>query len=142
MGEVKEEKERKEMEDVEELKAVLKTLREEIPPLIRGIVDPLREILGITLTEEQARQRARAVATMYKELVDAGMSPQDALRIVESQTVNLNALIRDLIKGVFGEELAKRKRELEVSKEEQVKETAAERVKKAVEGKLKEAEER
>ena len=67
MGEEKEK--RREMEDIEELRAVLKALREEVPPLMRGIVDPLKEILGITLTEEQARQRARAIAVMYKELV-------------------------------------------------------------------------
>jgi len=136
MGEEKEK--RREMEDIEELRAVLKVVREEVPPLIRGIVDPLKEILGITLTEEQARQRARAIAVMYKELVNAGMLPQDAMRIVETQTVNLTALVRDLLQGVFGESMAKRGRreeEREISKE------VKEQVKKAIEGKLEKTEE-
>jgi len=136
MGEEKEK--RREMEDIEELRAVLKVVREEVPPLIRGIVDPLKEILGITLTEEQARQRARAIAVMYKELVNAGMPPQDAMRIVETQTVNLTALVRDLLQGVFGESMAKRGRreeEREISKE------IKEQVKKAIESKLEKTEE-
>ena len=138
MGEEKEKRRSKEIEDIEELRAVLKVVREEVPPLIRGIVDPLKEILGITLTEEQARQRARAIAVMYKELVNAGMPPQDAMRIVETQTVNLTALVRDLLQGVFGESMAKRGRreeEREISKE------IKEQVKKAIEGKLEKAEE-
>lgn len=139
MAEMKEERKRREMEDVEELRAVLKVVREEVPPLIRGIVEPLREILGITLTEEQARQRARAVAVMYRELVDAGMPPQDALKIVESQTVNPAALVRDLIKGVFGEELLRKRKKEE---EKEIKKAVAERIKKAVGDKLKETEEK
>jgi len=136
MGEEKEK--RREMEDIEELRAVLKALREEVPPLMRGIVDPLKEILGITLTEEQARQRARAIAVMYKELVNAGMPPQDAMRIVETQTVNLTALVRDLLQGVFGESMAKRGRREE---EREISREVKEQVKKAIEGKLEETEE-
>ena len=136
MGEEKEK--RREMEDIEELRAVLKALREEVPPLMRGIVDPLKEILGITLTEEQARQRARAIAVMYKELVNAGMPPQDAMRIVETQTVNLTALVRDLLQGVFGESMAKRGRREE---EREISREVKEQVKKAIEGKLEKTEE-
>ncbi|MCD6445152.1 hypothetical protein J7L70_09230 [Candidatus Bathyarchaeota archaeon] len=136
MGEEKEK--RREMEDIEELRAVLKVVREEVPPLMRGIVDPLKEILGITLTEEQARQRARAIAVMYKELVNAGMPPQDAMRIVETQTVNLTALVRDLLQGVFGESMAKRGRREE---EREISREVKEQVKKAIEGKLEETEE-
>ena len=136
MGEEKEK--RREMEDIEELRAVLKVVREEVPPLIRGIVDPLKEILGITLTEEQARQRARAIAVMYKELVNAGMPPQDAMRIVETQTVNLTALVRDLLQGVFGESMAKRGRREEAR---EISKEIKEQVKKAIEGKLEKAEE-
>lgn len=136
MGEEKEK--RREMEDIEELRAVLKVVREEVPPLIRGIVDPLKEILGITLTEEQARQRARAIAVMYKELVNAGMPPQDAMRIVETQTVNLTALVRDLLQGVFGESMAKRGRREEAR---EISKEIKEQVKKAIEGKLEKTEE-
>ena len=136
MGEEKEK--RREMEDIEELRAVLKVVREEVPPLIRGIVDPLKEILGITLTEEQARQRARAIAVMYKELVNAGMPPQDAMRIVETQTVNLTALVKDLLQGVFGESMAKRGRREE---EREISREIKEQVKKAIEGKLEKTEE-
>ena len=136
MGEEKEK--RREMEDIEELRAVLKVVREEVPPLIRGIVDPLKEILGITLTEEQARQRARAIAVMYKELVNAGMPPQDAMRIVETQTVNLTALVRDLLQGVFGESMAKRGRREE---EREISREIKEQVKKAIESKLEKTEE-
>jgi len=138
MGEEKEKRRSKEIEDIEELRAVLKVVREEVPPLIRGIVDPLKEILGITLTEEQARQRARAIAVMYKELVNAGMPPQDAMRIVETQTVNLTALVRDLLQGVFGESMAKRGRREE---EREISREIKEQVKKAIESKLEKTEE-
>ena len=138
MGEEKEKRRSKDIEDIEELRTVLKVVREEVPPLIRGIVDPLKEILGITLTEEQARQRARAIAVMYKELVNAGMPPQDAMRIVETQTVNLTALVRDLLQGVFGESMAKRGRREEAR---EISREIKEQVKKAIEGKLEKTEE-
>ncbi|RLI24453.1 hypothetical protein DRO57_06630 [Candidatus Bathyarchaeota archaeon] len=138
MGEEKEKRRSKDIEDIEELRTVLKVVREEVPPLIRGIVDPLKEILGITLTEEQARQRARAIAVMYKELVNAGMPPQDAMRIVETQTVNLTALVKDLLQGVFGESMAKRGRREEAR---EISREIKEQVKKAIEGKLEKTEE-
>lgn len=128
----------KEMEDIEELRAVLSVLKDEVPPLIRGIVGPLRELLGLTLTEEQARERARAIAAMYKELVDAGMSKEDAMKIVESQTVNITALVRSVLQGVFREEARKgAPRSSKVPADEIAKEIE-EQIRKAVRERLKE----
>ena len=70
--------------------------------------------------------------------MNAGMPPQDAMRIVETQTVNLTALVRDLLQGVFGESMAKRGRREE---EREISREVKEQVKKAIEGKLEETEE-
>jgi len=94
----KEEKEvEREMKDVEELKEVLKTVREEVPGLLRDIVGPLKELMGTTLTEEQARERAKAIAAFYKELVAAGMKEDVAIELVRGQFISPAELIKSLM---------------------------------------------
>jgi len=103
--EKKVEKEIEKEHDVEELKEVLKTVREEVPGLLRDIVGPLKELMGTTLTEEQARERAKAIAAFYKELVAAGMKEDVAMELVRSQFISP----AELIKSVMGQ--IQRKRE-------------------------------
>jgi hypothetical protein len=95
----------KEMKDVGELKEVLKTVREEVPGLLKDIVGPLKELMGTTLTEEQARERAKAIAAFYKELVAAGIKEDVAMELVRNQFVSP----AELIKSVMSQ--AQRKRE-------------------------------
>ena len=95
----------REVKDVEELKGVLKTVREEVPGLLRDIVGPLKELMGTTLTEEQARERAKAIAAFYKELVASGMKEDVAIELVRSQFISP----AELIKSVMSQ--AQRKRE-------------------------------
>lgn len=92
-----EEKEMGEIEDVRELKEVLKTVREEVPGLLRDIVGPLKELMGTSLTEEQARERAKAIATFYKELLAAGMKEDVAMDLVKSQFISPAELIRNVL---------------------------------------------
>ncbi|MEM2087603.1 MAG: hypothetical protein QXF52_02875 [Thermoproteota archaeon] len=92
--------ERKEVEktkDVEELREVLKTVREEVPGLLKDIVGPLKELIGTSLTEEQAQERARAIATFYKELLAAGMKEEVAMDLVKSQFISPAELIRNVL---------------------------------------------
>lgn len=85
--------------DVEELREVLSVVRGEIPALLREVIGPLRELMTLTYTPEQARERARAIAAFYKELTDAGIPKEDALQLVRDNFINPMALIR----GVFSE---------------------------------------
>lgn len=84
-------------EDIEELRQVLKTVREEVPGILKDIVGPLKELMGTSLTEEQARERARAIATFYKELVSAGMKEDVAIELVKNQFVSPAELIRNVL---------------------------------------------
>jgi len=84
-------------EDVEELREVLKTVREEVPGLLKDIVGPLKELMGTSLTEEQARERARAIATFYKELVAAGMKEDVAIELVKNQFISPAELIKNVL---------------------------------------------
>jgi hypothetical protein len=105
------EEERKREKDVEELKEVLKTVREEVPGLLKDVVGPLKELMGTTLTEEQAREKAKAIAAFYKELVSAGIKEDVALELVKGQFVSP----AEIIKSVFGKASGK----LEIEREKQ-----------------------
>lgn len=93
MGEEKEMK----VKEAEELKEVLKAVREEVPGLLKDIVGPLKELMGTSLTEEQARERAKAIAAFYKELVAAGMREDVAMELVQSQFISPAELIRNVM---------------------------------------------
>ena len=71
--------------EIKELKEVLKTVREEVPGLLKDIVGPLKELMTTTMTEEQAKEKAKAIAAFYKELVVAGIKEEDAIDLVKSQ---------------------------------------------------------
>lgn len=83
--------------DVEELRDVLKTIREEIPGLLKDIVGPLKELMGTSMTEEQARERAKAMANFYKELINAGMKEDVAMELLKNQFVSPIELIKSVM---------------------------------------------
>ncbi|MDW8034530.1 MAG: hypothetical protein RMI79_06345 [Nitrososphaerota archaeon] len=108
--------ERKREKDVEELKEVLRTVREEIPELFKNIVGPLKELMGTSLTEEQAREKARAIAAFYKELTSAGIREEVAMEIVKSQFISPVEIIKNMLGRVPQTELkqkAEKKEETE-----------------------------
>lgn len=81
----KEREEENEEKEIKELKEVLKTIREEVPGLLNDIVGPLKELMTVTMTEEQAKEKAKAIATFYKELISAGIKEEDAIELIKSQ---------------------------------------------------------
>lgn len=88
--------EREEIKDVEELRAVLKTVREEVPSLLRELVDPLRSLLGLAITEEEARAKARAMAAFYRELLDSGVDKETAVTLLKDQFLGASKLYQIL----------------------------------------------
>ncbi len=98
--------------DAEELKEVLKTVREEVPGLVKDLLGPLKELMSMTLDEKQATERAKALASFYKTLVDSGMSEEVAMRMTEQQFVN-PASILDKVLG------SAKERRTHVEKEEE-----------------------
>ncbi|MBO3763466.1 MAG: hypothetical protein QXS21_03125 [Thermoproteota archaeon] len=89
-----------EIKDIEELKAVLRTVREEVPGLLKDLVGPLKELMTVTMTEEQAREKAKAIAAFYKELIAAGMKESDAAELVKSQFLSPSEVFRNLLTQV------------------------------------------
>lgn len=89
----KEEKRIHRVEDIEELREVLKTVREQVPGLLKDISAPVRELMTMTLDEKQAKERAKAIAAFYNELVAAGMSEETAIKMTEQQFANPIALV-------------------------------------------------
>ncbi len=90
---------RGESRDVEEFKEFLKVVREEVPTLLRELVEPLKELMGLTLDEEQAKNRAKAIAAFYKELIDSGIDREAALSLTKEQFVNPLSILQEAIKS-------------------------------------------
>ncbi len=86
-------------EDVEELREVFSVLRNEVPGLIRGLIEPLKELMDLTYNPERARERAKAIASFYKELVDQGIPEDLALKITKEHFINPMSVIRSVMKG-------------------------------------------
>ncbi len=86
-------------EDVEELREVFSVLRSEVPGLIRGLIEPLKELMDLTYNPERAKERAKAIASFYKELVDQGIPEDLALKITKEHFINPMSVIRSVMKG-------------------------------------------
>ena len=108
------EKKKKDIEDVEELKEVLGVVSTEIPALIKGII-------GSVFSEDAGRDMGKAAAAFYKQLKDAGMPEETAVKMTEnyiSVFTSLGDVMRRAVsgKGEFkgeeiGEEISKRIKE-------------------------------
>ncbi len=91
-------------EDVDELREVLKVVGEEIPKLIRNVIEPLKELMEITYDVENARERAKAIAIFYKELIDNGIPEDLALKLVREHFINPVTLIKSIMSSGREEE--------------------------------------
>lgn len=83
-----------EMPDAKELKEILNTVSTEIPKLLESIGK-------VFSNPENANQIGKAVAQFYKELVAAGMSPQQAYELTKEymSSFSLGGLISSGLKG-------------------------------------------
>ncbi len=91
-------------EDVEELKEVLKVVGEELPRLVRNVIESLKELMEITYDAESARERAKAIAIFYKELINNGVPENLALKLVREHFVNPVALVKYIMSSGREEE--------------------------------------
>ena len=85
----------KEKEDVEEVREILGVVSKEIPALIKGII-------ASVFSEEAGKDMGRAVAAFYKELKEAGMPEQTAVRMAENYMSTFTSLGDVLKKAVSG----------------------------------------
>ena len=114
---------KKEKEDVEELKEVLGVISKEVPGLIKGII-------GTVFSEEAGRDMGKAAAAFYKQLKDAGMPKETAVKMTENY-VSVFTSLGDVMKGAVGGKKGVKREGIgeEVSKrvQERVKEKLAEK---------------
>ncbi len=85
--------------DLVELKEVLSVLRSELPTLLKGLIEPIKEFMDLTYNPERAKDRARAIASFYRELVDQGIPEDLALKLTKEHFINPMAIIKAIMKG-------------------------------------------
>ena len=71
------------MPEPEKIKEILDVVGEKIPGL-------LKELSSLLYSPESAKQYAEAAATFYKELVKAGMKPEQAYELTKQYLSTLN----------------------------------------------------
>lgn len=70
---------------VQEIGELMDVMADKLPGLIREIYD-------ILYSEEGAATMSKAVATFYKNLIEAGMEKSDAMYLTEEYMSTLNSL--------------------------------------------------
>jgi DNA gyrase/topoisomerase IV subunit A len=86
---------KKEKEDAEELREVLGVVSKEVPSLIKGII-------GSVFSEEAGRDMGKAAAAFYKQLKDAGMPEETAVKMTENYVSVFTSLGDVMKKAVSG----------------------------------------
>jgi len=119
IGEKIKKKEKSESEDVEELREVLSVVSKEVPALIKGII-------ASVFSEEAGRDMGRAAAAFYKELKEAGMPDDVAVKMTENYISTFTSLGEVMKRAVSGEKGIKG-RELEEEISRKIKEKLAEK---------------
>lgn len=119
IGEKVKKKEKSESEDVEELREVLSVVSKEVPALIKGII-------ASVFSEEAGRDMGRAAAAFYKELKEAGMPDDVAVKMTENYISTFTSLGEIMKRAVSGEKGMK-SRELEEVISRKIKEKLAEK---------------
>jgi hypothetical protein len=84
--------EREKKKDVEELKEVLSVVSKEVPSLIKSIV-------ASVFSEEAGRDMGKAAAAFYKELKEAGIPEETAVKMTENY-ISVFTSLGDILKGV------------------------------------------
>ncbi len=82
------------VEDAEHVKEILEVVSEKIPKLIENLTD-------ILYGEKSSAKFGKAVASFYKELVDSGMTKDQAYELTQQymSSLNLSGLIGDAVGG-------------------------------------------
>jgi len=116
-------KKKEEKEDVEELREVLSVVSKEVPALIKGII-------ASVFSEEAGRDMGRAAAAFYKELKEAGIPEDVAVKMTEGYISTFTSLGEVMKKAVGGEkriETKKLEKELEKEISRKIREKLAEK---------------
>jgi len=105
-----EEKEKKKKEDIEELREVLNVVSKEVPAMIKGII-------GSVFSEEAGKDMGKAAAAFYRQLKEAGMPEETAVKMTENY-ISVFTSLGDIIKraegrkgGEIGEEISRKIKE-------------------------------
>jgi len=111
--------EEKKKEDVEELKEILGVVSKEVPALIKGII-------GSVFSEEAGRDMGKAAAAFYRELKEAGMPEETAVKMTENY-ISVFSSLGDAMKKFAGE--GKTRKHVEIGEEisRKIKEKLAEK---------------
>lgn len=108
MSEEKERKKEKLHDELDDVKEVFGVLSSEIPSLIKGIMNSV-------FSEEAGKDMGKAAAAFYKQLKEAGMPEETAVRMTEnyiSVFTNLGNIMKKVnIKGDMGEEISRKIKE-------------------------------
>ncbi len=94
------EKKKEEKEDVEELREVLSVVSKEIPSLIKGII-------ASVFSEEAGKDMGKAAAAFYKELKEAGVPEETAVKMTENYMSVFTSLGEIMRRAVSGEKRVK-----------------------------------
>ncbi|MDH5794198.1 MAG: hypothetical protein OEZ18_06530 [Candidatus Bathyarchaeota archaeon] len=94
------EKRKEKVEDAEELREVLGVVSKEVPALIKGII-------ASVFSEEAGRDMGKAAAAFYKELKEAGMPEETAVKMTENYISVFTSISDVMKKAVSGEHKAK-----------------------------------
>jgi hypothetical protein len=94
------EKRKEKIEDAEEIREILGVVSKEVPALIKSII-------GSVFSEEAGRNMGKAAAAFYKELKDAGMPEETAVRMTENYVSVFTSLGDVMKKAVSGEKMVK-----------------------------------
>jgi hypothetical protein len=123
MAEEKERRRKEEKEDVEELREVLSVVSKEVPALIKAII-------ASVFSEEAGRDMGRAAAAFYKELKEAGMPEDVAVKMTEgyiSTFTSLGEVMKRAVGGKKGIESKELEKEIEKEISKRIKEKLAEK---------------
>jgi len=82
--------------DVEELREVLSIVRSEVPGLLKDLIGPLKQLMSLSVSPEEAKERARAIAAFYNELIEQGFSADLALELTRENFVNPYSLLKEV----------------------------------------------
>ena len=93
-------KRKEKIEDAEEIREILGVVSKEVPALIKSII-------GSVFSEEAGRNMGKAAAAFYKELKDAGMPEETAVRMTENYVSVFTSLGDVMKKAVSGEKMVK-----------------------------------
>ncbi len=110
---------REEKEDVEELREVLSVVSKEVPALIKGII-------ASVFSEEAGRDMGKAAAAFYKQLKEAGMPEETAVKMTENY-ISVFTSLGDIMKRAVGGEKRVKGEEIGEEISKKIKEKLAEK---------------